>query len=81
MEGHCFLGKDAEWARQNYAQALCPNGIFADLMMLGTLDDERLRVKNEWMSSLGVCGIIEVNCRHQAGAKHQASCGHQSEKL
>lgn len=63
VEGHCFLEKDAEWANQNYAQALHPNGIVLDRTLLDTLDAERLREKSEWMDSLGVNGICQVCCR------------------
>ncbi len=66
IEGHCFLEKDAEWAKQNYAQALHPNGIFPDRMLLDTLDAERLREKIEWMDSLGVKGTYQICCRHKA---------------
>ena len=78
LEGYCFLGKDAEWAKKNYAQALRPNQFFVDLLLLSTLDDERLQVKNEWMNSLGVSGIVQVSCRHQVSSGHQVRCEHQS---
>lgn len=64
-EGHCFLEKDVEWAKQNHVQALHPNGIFPDRTLLGTLDTERLRKKSEWMDSLGVNGTGQVCCRHK----------------
>lgn len=66
VEGSCFLERDAEWAKQNRAQALHPNGIFLDRTLLGTLDDERLHEKNEWMDSLGVNGICHICCKHKA---------------
>ena len=64
-EGHCFLEKDAEWAKQNYAQALHPNKIFLNRTLLGTLDAERLHEKSEWMDSLGVVVTCQVCCRHK----------------
>lgn len=64
-EGHCFLEKDAEWSKQNRAQALHPNRIFLDHTLLDTLDDERLHKKSEWMDSLGVKGIYQICCKHK----------------
>lgn len=65
-EGSCFLEKDAEWAKQNYAHALHPNGFSLDRMLLGALEIGRLRQKNEWMDLLGVSGTCQINCRHKA---------------
>lgn len=65
VEGRCFLEKDAEWAKQNHAQALHPNGIFLDRTLLGTLDAERLHEKSEWMGSLGVKGTCQIRCNHK----------------
>ncbi|MFZ5522866.1 MAG: hypothetical protein ACOY9D_02115 [Pseudomonadota bacterium] len=65
VEGHCYLEKDAEWAKQNYAQALHPNGVFLDRTLLGTLDALRLHEKDEWMGVLGVKGTGQICCRHQ----------------
>lgn len=65
VEGRCFLEKDAEWVKQNYAQALHPNGIFLDRKLLDTLDAERLHEKSEWMHSLGVKGTYQICCRHK----------------
>ncbi len=65
VEGHCFLEKDAEWAKQNRAQALYSNFIFIDRTLLDALDAGRLHAKNEWMDSLGVSGIYQVCCGHE----------------
>ncbi|MDD5385218.1 MAG: hypothetical protein PHG89_10120 [Gallionella sp.] len=65
IKGHCFLEKDAEWAKQNRAQALHPNGIFFDRTLFVTLDVERLHEKSEWMDSLGVVGTYQICCRHK----------------
>ncbi len=66
VEGHCFLEKDAEWAKQNHAQALHPNGISLDRTLLGILDAKRLREKSDWMHSLEVRGICQICCRQEA---------------
>lgn len=65
VEGHCFLEKDAEWAKQNHAQALYSNLIYTDCTLLDALDAGRLHAKNEWMDSLGVSGIYQVCCGHE----------------
>jgi len=59
------LEKDAEWAKQNYDQALHPNEIFLSRTLLDTLEAERLHEKSEWMGSLGVNGTGQVCCRHK----------------
>lgn len=64
--GYCFLQKDAEWAKQNYAKACQPDEVLLDRKLLGILEDQRLHKKNEWMNALGVNGVIQVCCRHQA---------------
>lgn len=64
-EGHCFLDKDAEWAKQNHAKVLRPNGILIDRALRDTLEDERLREKSEWMDSLRVKGTVQVCCRQK----------------
>ena len=63
----CFLLKDAEWAKQNYAQAWQPAKVLIDRKLLSTLEDQRLHQKIEWMNSLGVNGTIQVCCRRKAG--------------
>jgi len=57
------LKKDAEWAKQNYAQALHPNGFFLDRALLDKLDAERLEEKSKWMGSLTVKGTFQVYCQ------------------
>ncbi|MGZ4977244.1 MAG: hypothetical protein ACXV8O_08840 [Methylobacter sp.] len=59
--GHCFLDKDADWCRQNFAKS--ENGLWLDIVLLNNLDAERLRQKDEWLNSLGVIGTLQVCCR------------------
>ena len=66
VEGRCFLEKDTEWAKQNYAEALHPSGIYLNRALLGVLDGERLQEKGEWMDALGVNGTGQICCRHKA---------------
>ena len=66
-QGCCFLGKDTEWAKQNYAQAWQPDVVLLDRKLLSLLEDQRLHQKNEWMNALGVSGTIQVCCRRKAG--------------
>lgn len=65
VEGHCFLEKDAEWAKRNRAQALHSDGVFLDRTLLGILEAERLQKKSEWMDSFGVMGTCQIYCRHK----------------
>ena len=64
LNGQCFLEKDAKWAKQNYAQALHPNGLFLDRVLLDTLDTERLEEKSKWMHFLMVKGTYQICCTH-----------------
>lgn len=65
VDGRCFLEKDTEWAKQNYAQALNPSGIYLDRALLGALDGERLYEKSKWMDALGVSGTGQVCCKYK----------------
>ena len=70
IEGHCFLERDAQWVKQNHAQALNSNGI-SDHELFDTLDNERLNKKSEWMDSLGVKGTHQICCRHGTKEPHK----------
>lgn len=64
VAGHCFLEEDGARARQNYADATSKSG-FRDTSLLNSLENQRLRQKEEWMENLGVFGICEVCCRKE----------------
>lgn len=62
--GRCFLEEDEVRARQNHADATSEDGL-RDTPLLNSLENQRLRQKNEWMENLGVWGICDVCCRKE----------------